>query len=120
MVASKGQSFSSSFSNYFTGIAFLFSSFISPEIKFYPKYSFIAFGSNLRVFYFHSFANTNSNLNRRPIATCYLGNQNIFLGFSDRTMYKLVMRGEGGQKEEFRKRMEVGPLIHQTVFTGQK
>ena len=23
-------------------------------------------------------------------------------------MYKLVMRGEGGQKEEFRKRMEVG------------
>ena len=29
------------------------------------------------------------------------------------------MRGEGGQKEEFRKRMEVGQLIHQTVFTPQ-
>ena len=30
-------------------------------------------------------------------------------------MYKLVMRGEGGQKEEFRKRMEVGQVFLLTV-----
>lgn len=60
-------------------------------------------------------------MNRRPIAII-LEIIIYFLAFQIQyniIMYKLVMRGEGGQKEEFRKRMEVGQLIHQTVFTPQ-